>query len=118
MNRMPTTPFANAGRALAAVSPALDSSVATVVCIPAFRRPKHLRATLDSLAKQRSDRPFAVVIVDNDAMASESVPVAREFLEPAGFRASAWSSRNRATATPSTPRSRPRSRRSRAPGIS
>ena len=80
MKAMPTTPFANAGRALAAVSPAFDSSVATVVCIPAFRRPKHLRATLDSLTNQRSDRPFAVVIVDNDAMASESVPVAGEFL--------------------------------------
>ena len=81
MNQMPTKPFTEAGRALAAVSPALDSSIATVVCIPAFRRPKHLRATLESLAKQRGNRPFAVVIVDNDAMASESVPVAREFLE-------------------------------------
>jgi GT2 family glycosyltransferase len=81
MNRIPTQPFANAGRPLAAVSPALDSSVGTVVCIPAFRRPKHLRATLASLAQQRTDRPFAVVIVDNDAMASESVPVAREFLD-------------------------------------
>ncbi len=81
MNQIPIQPFANAGRALAAVSPALDSSVATVVCIPAFRRPKHLRATLESLARQRTDRPFAVVIVDNDAMASESVPVAREFLD-------------------------------------
>ncbi len=81
MNQMPTRSFTDAGRALAAVSPALDSTIATVVCIPAFRRPKHLRATLESLATQRTDRPFAVVIVDNDAMASESVPVAREFLD-------------------------------------
>ena len=81
MNRISTQPFANTGRALAAVSTALDGSVATVVCIPAFRRPKHLRATLESLATQRRDRPFAVVIVDNDAMASESVPVAREFFD-------------------------------------
>jgi GT2 family glycosyltransferase len=80
MNQMPARTFAEAARALAAVSPALDFSVATVVCIPAFRRPKHLRATLESLVKQRTDRPFAVVIVDNDAMASESVPVGREFL--------------------------------------
>jgi glycosyltransferase involved in cell wall biosynthesis len=80
MNQLPTQPFTDASRALAAVSPAFDSSVATVVCIPAFRRPQHLRATLESLAKQRTDRPFAVVLVDNDAMASESVPVAREFL--------------------------------------
>ncbi len=81
MNQIPTQPFANTGRALAAVSAALDGSVATVVCIPAFRRPKHLRATLESLARQRCDRPFAVVIVDNDAMASESVPVARELFD-------------------------------------
>jgi GT2 family glycosyltransferase len=81
MNRMPTQPFANAGRALAAVSPLLDSSVATVVCIPAFRRPRLLHATLESLARQRTDRPFAVVIVDNDATACESAPVACEFLE-------------------------------------
>jgi GT2 family glycosyltransferase len=81
MSENSTQPFANAGRALAAVSPALNSSVAVVVCIPAFRRPKLLRATLRSLARQQTDRPFAVVIVDNDAMASESVPVAREFLD-------------------------------------
>jgi GT2 family glycosyltransferase len=81
MNRISTQPFANAGRALAAVSPTLDGSVTTVVCIAAFRRPQHLRATLESLAKQRSDRRFAVVVVDNDAMASESVPIAREFLD-------------------------------------
>ncbi len=80
MNQMPTRPRTDMGRALAAVSPSLDRTIATVVCVPAFRRPKHLRATLESLAKQRTDRPFAVVIVDNDAMASESVPVAREFL--------------------------------------
>jgi GT2 family glycosyltransferase len=80
MNQMPTQPFAAAGRALAAVSAALDGSVATVVCIPAFRRPRLLRVTLESLTKQRIERPFAVVIVDNDAMVSESVPVAREVL--------------------------------------
>ena len=80
MNRMPTRPFADAGRAFAAVSPVLDGSVAAVVRIPAFRRPRLLRATLESLAGQRAARPFAVVIVDNDAMASESVPVAGEFL--------------------------------------
>jgi GT2 family glycosyltransferase len=81
MNQIPTQPFANASRALAAVSPSLDSAVATVVCIPAFRRPQMLRATLESLVMQSTDRPFAVVIVDNDAMASESIPVTREFLD-------------------------------------
>jgi len=81
MNRISTEPLFSAGPALAAISPALDSSVATVVCIPAFRRPRLLRETLESLAKQRAGQPFAVVIVDNDAMASESVPVAREFFD-------------------------------------
>jgi GT2 family glycosyltransferase len=81
MNKMPTQPFPNSGHGLAAVSADLDSSIATVVCIPAFRRPRLLRATLQSLAQQRTNRTFAVVIVDNDAMASESVPVGREFLD-------------------------------------
>ena len=45
-------------RVLAAVSPALDRSVPIVVCIPAFRRPHHLRLTLDSLASQRTDRDY------------------------------------------------------------
>jgi len=81
MKQLPPLPLADAGRALSAISPALDRMVATVVCIPAFRRPRLLRETLESLAQQRTDRPFAVVIVDNDAGACESVPVAREFLD-------------------------------------
>jgi len=67
-------------RVLAAVSPALDRSVPIVVCIPAFRRPRHLRLTLESLASQRTDRRFAVVIIDNDARDRESITVAAEFL--------------------------------------
>ncbi|WP_291863067.1 glycosyltransferase [Bradyrhizobium sp.] len=67
-------------RALAAASPALDRSVGVVVCIPSFRRPQHLRLTLESIAGQRTDRRFAVVIVENDAAGCGSVPVAAEFL--------------------------------------
>lgn len=67
-------------RALVAVSPTLDAAVETVVCIPCFRRPQYLRRTLESLAAQRSGRRFAVVMVENDASRSESVPVAAEFL--------------------------------------
>jgi GT2 family glycosyltransferase len=67
-------------RALAASSRSLDRGVGIVVCIPSFRRPQHLRLTLESLASQRSDRRFAVVVVENDAMGCESVPVATEFL--------------------------------------
>ena len=66
--------------ALVAISPSLDTSIEIVVCIPCFRRPQHLRQTLESLANQRTDRRFAVVMVENDASKSESVPVAAQFL--------------------------------------
>jgi GT2 family glycosyltransferase len=72
-------------RALAAVSPSLDRSIETVVCIPCFRRPRHLRLTLDSLVSQRTDRRFAVVIVENDALACGSVSIATEFLKAGKF---------------------------------
>jgi len=72
-------------RALAAISPALDRSMAIVVCIPSFRRPRHLRLTLESLANQRTERRFAVVIVENDASKCEGVPVAAEFLASGKF---------------------------------
>ena len=67
-------------RELVATSAALDPSIGIVVCIPSFRRPQHLRATLESLVRQRTKRRFAVVIVENDAAKRESVPVAVEFL--------------------------------------
>jgi GT2 family glycosyltransferase len=69
-----------ASRAVVATSPSLDSSIGIVVCIPSFRRPQHLRLTLESLAKQCTSRRFAVVIVENDVGKCESVPVATEFL--------------------------------------
>jgi len=77
---MPDSP-----RAWLASSPSLDVSIPTVVCIPCFRRPQHLRLTLESLASQRTDRRFAVVIVENDALACGSVPVAAEFLASGKF---------------------------------
>src|SRR3954447_2054018 len=67
-------------RVIAASSPVIDLSVGTVVCIPCFRRPQHLRLTLDSLVSQRTPRSFAVVMVENDAARRESAPVAAEFL--------------------------------------
>jgi len=69
-----------ASRAVAATSASLDLSIDIVVCIPSFRRPQHLRLTLDSLVAQRTDRRFAVVIVENDVAKCGSVPVAAEFL--------------------------------------
>jgi GT2 family glycosyltransferase len=66
-------------RELVATSGPLDRSIEIVVCIPSFRRPQHLRLTLESLANQRTNRRFAVVAVENDAAKRESVPVAIEF---------------------------------------
>src|ERR1700710_1231706 len=74
MNQTP-----NASRELVATSGPLDPSIDIVVCIPSFRRPQHLRRTLQSLANQRTGRRFAVVVVENDALRRESVPVAIEF---------------------------------------
>ena len=85
MEAADTTPHA-LSRALAAISPALDpSSIGVVVCVPCYRRPQHLRQTLESLAGQRTSRRFAVVMVENDAQRSESVPVAAEFLASGKF---------------------------------
>jgi GT2 family glycosyltransferase len=67
-------------REITANSRVLDLSVGIVVCIPCFRRPHHLRLTLESLANQRTPRSFAVVMVENDAARRESAPVAAEFL--------------------------------------
>lgn len=38
-----------------------------VVVVPTFRRPQMLRATLQSLAAQKVDFPFAVLVVENDS---------------------------------------------------
>jgi GT2 family glycosyltransferase len=65
-------------RELVATSSLLDPSIEIVVCVPSFRRPQHLRLTLESLANQRTGRRFAVVVVENDALRRESVPVAIE----------------------------------------
>lgn len=73
-------PAAKPLRALVAVSKVLDPGIETVICIPCFRRPHHLHRTLESLAGQRTSRRFAVVMVENDASKSESVPVATEYL--------------------------------------
>ena len=72
-------------RAIATMSASLDPAMEVVVCIPCFRRPEHLRKTLQSLADQRTGRRFAVVMVENDASACGSVPVASEFLRAGKF---------------------------------
>jgi GT2 family glycosyltransferase len=68
-------------RKVEATSPALDTSIAVVICIPCFRRPQHLRLTLQSLSRQRTGRRFAVVIVENDADGRESLAVAADMFQ-------------------------------------
>ncbi|SEE02790.1 glycosyltransferase family 2 protein [Bradyrhizobium erythrophlei] len=75
-----STELAVADRAWVTISPALDCSIETVICIPSFRRPKHLRLTLESIVAQCTERSFAVVVVENDASRCESAPVAAAFL--------------------------------------
>src|SRR3979411_1112014 len=72
-------------RALAATSRSLDRSIGIVVCIPCFRRPQHLRLTLESLSNQRTERGFAVGVAQNDASRGDGVPVAAEFLASGRF---------------------------------
>ncbi|MGA9824443.1 MAG: glycosyltransferase [Methylocystis sp.] len=50
-----------------------------VICVPTFRRPEMLRATLESLVAQQTSIAFAVVVVDNDAEAKAGVEIARAF---------------------------------------
>jgi GT2 family glycosyltransferase len=73
-------------RDVVAVSKDLDRTIEVVVCIPSFRRPDHLRLTLQSLAQQDGDVRFAVVIVENDAAVRGSVAVASEFLQRGDLR--------------------------------
>ncbi|MCW4116419.1 glycosyltransferase [Aurantimonas sp. MSK8Z-1] len=54
-----------------------------VVTLPTFRRPEHLRRTLQSLAVQATDRPFAVVVMENEAEAREGLAAARSLIEAA-----------------------------------
>jgi len=52
-----------------------------VICVPTFRRPEMLRATLESLVTQQTSVAFAVVVVDNDAEAKEGLGIARAFFD-------------------------------------
>jgi hypothetical protein len=83
MSDQPAVSISRAGyskRTVLAVSPGLDPQTDIVVCIPCFRRPHHLRLTLESVVAQQSARGFAVVLVENDPGRGESAAVAAEFL--------------------------------------
>ncbi|TCD16568.1 glycosyltransferase family 2 protein [Oricola cellulosilytica] len=53
---------------LAGQTPGLDAAAVEIaVTVPTFRRPDHLLRTLDSLRAQKTSRPFAVIVMENDA---------------------------------------------------
>ncbi|MCD1643799.1 glycosyltransferase family 2 protein [Aurantimonas coralicida] len=63
---------------IACESPGLDGDAfAIVVTLPTFRRPEHLLKTLASLAAQRTTRPFAVIVMENDAEGRAGLDAAR-----------------------------------------
>ncbi|MBD9375023.1 glycosyltransferase family 2 protein [Rhizobium sp. ARZ01] len=60
--------------------PTRDAAIEAVVCIPTFRRPEWLRKTLLSVLAQKTDFPFALVVIDNDGASPAGALVAREIL--------------------------------------
>ncbi|RYE32619.1 MAG: glycosyltransferase family 2 protein [Hyphomicrobiales bacterium] len=51
---------------VASSAPEMLADVTSVVCVPTFRRPDMLEATLRSLARQQGDHDFAVIVVENE----------------------------------------------------
>ncbi len=78
--RSDSDPFRDTPHAVLAASPGIDPArIETVICIPTFRRPRELAATLDSLLVQDFRRPFAVVIAENDAADRAGATVAARY---------------------------------------
>lgn len=63
-------------------SPGLDAGpVQAVVTLPTFRRPEMLLATLQSLQAQRTQRRFAVIVMENESEAREGAAAALPLFE-------------------------------------
>jgi len=58
-------------------------AVRCVVTLPTFRRPEHLIETLNSIARQQSAPPFAIIIMENDAEGMAGANAATEWLKDA-----------------------------------
>lgn len=64
------------------ISPDLDfRRYEVVVTLPTFRRPEHLLKTLESLAAQRTERRFAVIVMENDAEGRGGLVAAADLFE-------------------------------------
>jgi GT2 family glycosyltransferase len=67
---------------IVAMSPGLDpAAVVAVVCVPTYKRPELLAATLRSLAAQQGAPSFAVIVAENEGMAREGAGVAGQMLD-------------------------------------
>ena len=53
---------------VAGSAPKMLSGVTSVVCVPTFKRPDMLEATLRSLANQKGRHDFAVIVVENEGV--------------------------------------------------
>ncbi|UCI07278.1 glycosyltransferase family 2 protein [Mesorhizobium sp. B1-1-8] len=73
-----------AGVSIAGRSPGLVAeTVEAVVTLPTFKRPRLLLETLASLKGQRTDRRFAVIVMENEAEAHEGARAALPLFERA-----------------------------------
>ncbi|WP_244598133.1 glycosyltransferase family 2 protein [Pseudohoeflea suaedae] len=71
-------------KSIAFRSERLDAPTVThVITLPTFRRPVHLVETLESLARQKTDIRFAVIVMENDADGMEGAEAARAWFESA-----------------------------------
>src|SRR5258708_16105912 len=50
----------------------------TIIGVPTFRRPQWLSRCLRSLLEQKTDRPFAIVVADNDTERAEGIAVCEQ----------------------------------------
>lgn len=63
-------------------SPGLDPlTVEIVVTLPTYKRPEQVLATLESVMAQRTGRPFAVIVMENDAEWHEGADAAVPLFE-------------------------------------
>lgn len=65
-------------------SPQIDAAtIRLVVTLPTFRRPAHLIETLNSIARQQSAPPFAIIVMENDAEGMAGADAAAKWLQTA-----------------------------------
>ena len=57
-----------------------NSGVEIIVVIPTFKRPEHIITTLNSVLGQKTNRKFAIVVMDNHAEGGEGAAVSTKLL--------------------------------------